>query len=276
MQKLSNTKLITLASKLLVLLLLAKLISLGVWWYLPSEGVELEAKKSYQPTYQRVTFHNMLRAVKRDKGSQHEEGEMSSSSTSSSYTMSNFILKGIYGSRFSGYAIIAKKSTPNDADIVAVDDIYEGYILKEIALSEVVFVKDKKEYKLRLEESSAKLFQQIEQMQTQDGESGQKEVTRADIQTYSQNPALIWKDIGIQEVKEGTKIVGFKVTRVKAGSKMATLGLMKDDLIIKANNIALSSLNDVLKLYKDIDKIETLALTILRNNQEQEIVYEIR
>lgn len=77
-------------------------------------------------------------------------------------------------------------------------------------------------------------------------------------------------------MKEGNKLIGFKVTRVKRGSKMETLGLQKDDLIIKANNIELTSIAEVLKLYKDIDKMETLALTILRNNQEQEIVYEIR
>ena len=270
MQKLSNIKLITLASKLLVLLLLAKLISLGVWWYLPSDGVELEAKKSYQPTYQRVSFENLLQAPQREIQTQ------STAAASTAYTMSNFILKGIYGSRYSGFAVIAKKSAPNDTDIVAVDEIYEGYVLKEIALSEVVFKKDGKEYRLALDEGSTALYESIGQTQELSEDGAPKEVTRADIQTYSKDPSLIWRDIGIEEKKEGAKLVGFVVTRVKRGSKMASLGLQKDDVIIKANNIALTSLNDVLKLYKDIDKLETLALTILRNNQEQEIVYEIR
>jgi type II secretion system protein C len=268
MQKLSNTKLINLLSKLLVLLLLAKLISLGVWWYLPSESVELNAKKSYQPSYQRVSFHTMLIAQKQDKAVQNGVGP-------SAYTMSNFVLKGIYGSRYSGFAVIAKKAAPNDTDIIGVDEIYEGYILKEIALNEVIFLKDEKEYKLPLDESSGPLLGRVQPQEPKD-DGAPKEVSRTDIQTYSKNPALIWKDIGIEEKKEGGKLVGFVVTRVKRGSKMDTLGLQKDDVIIKANNIALSSINDVLKLYKDIDKLETLALTILRNNQEQEIVYEIR
>lgn len=265
MQKLFNLKLMALANKLLILLLLAKLISLGVWWYLPSEGVELQAKQSYQPAYQRVSFENMLRVEK-------EEIAQVNGVKSSAYTMSNFILKGIYGSRYSGFAVIAKKAAPNDTDIIGVDEIYEGYVLKEIALNEVIFTKNNKEYKLSLDESSMPQVQSTPQTQ----DEGQKEVARADIQTYSKNPALIWKDIGIEEKKEGAKLVGFVVTRVRPNSKMASLGLQKDDVIIKANNTPLSSLNDVLKLYKSIDTLDALALTILRNNQEQEIVYEIR
>lgn len=274
MQKLSNTKLIALVSKLLVLLLLAKLISLGVWWYLPSDGVELLAKKSYQPTYQRVSFANMLTQA---KGAKAAQNGASVSQGGTSYTMSNFVLKGIYGSRYSGFAVIAKKTTPNDTDIIGVDDVYEGYVLKEIALSEVIFVKDGTEYKLSLDMGNPALLAAPQvQTQEQEIEGEPKKVSRADIQSYSQNPALIWKDIGIEEKKEAGKLVGFIVTRVKRGSKMETLGLRKDDIIIKANNIALTSINDVLKLYKGIDKLEALALTILRNNQEQEIVYEIR
>ncbi|MDQ7068989.1 MAG: PDZ domain-containing protein [Sulfurimonas sp.] len=70
-------------------------------------------------------------------------------------------------------------------------------------------------------------------------------------------------------------MVGFKVNRIKANSKMATLGLQKGDVITKANNIELKSFKDALDLYKKIDKIETISLVILRNNQEREIIYDI-
>lgn len=269
MQKLSNTKLITLAMKLLVLLLAAKVISLGVWWYLPGEGVELHAQKSYQPKYQRVSFANMLET---QKVQTQEQG----AAVTQASNIESLILKGLYGSRFEGFAIIAKKSSKNETSIVAVGEAYEGYVLKEIELMGVILTKSSKDYRLSLEQSDAKYAKALTKAEHASEEVSQKEVSRTDIRTYSNNPALIWKDIGIQEVMEGKKIVGFKVTRVKRGSKMATLGLQKGDLIIKANNIPLTSINDVLKLYKQIDKLETLALTVLRNNQEKEIIYEIR
>lgn len=269
MQKLSNIKFITLLSKLLLLLLAAKLVSLMLWWYLPSEGVELHSKKSYQPKYQRVSFANMLETEKTAQSSLKTE-------TKKAYSIDNLILKGIYGSRYKGFAIIAKKSSKKETTIVEVGESYEGYKLIEIELNEALFSKNGKEYRLYLEQSKLKLSNAITKVgdSTQDGL--EKKVSRSDIATYSNNPALIWKDIGIQELKEGKAIKGFQVTRVRKGSKMATLGLQKGDIITKANNVELSSLNSVLQLYKEIDKIETLALTIQRDNQEKEIIYEIR
>jgi len=283
MQKLSNIKYVKILSRLLVLLLIAKVISTAVWWYLPSEGVELSAQKSYQPKYQRVSFANMLKDEVQSKGGTQAEasGDMSRDAAAVK-SVEYLVLKGLYGSRFDGYIIIAKKSALKDTSIISVGEEYAGYKLKEIELKGVILTKGGKEYRLSLEDQEEKHQKAITKARSKSKQTSnlvedvaQKEVTREDIKTYSNNPSLIWKDIGIKEVMEGKKIAGFKVTRVRAGSKMETLGLQSGDLIIKANNIPLTSINDVLKLYKDIEKIDTLALTILRENQEKEIIYEI-
>lgn len=270
MQKLSNTKFIALASKLLILLLIAKIISLALWWYLPSEGIELNAKKSYLAKYQRVDFSNMLIV---EKNVNREVTQ----ATTQAYNISNMVLKGLYGSRFNGFAIVSKKSSPSQTSIVAVGEIYEGYELKEIELSQVVFTKNAKDYVLKLESSDAKLSGSITKVASEDQEElSQKEVTRTDIKSYSDNPAQIWKEISIMPYKKAGKIVGFEIKNIKKNSKMATLGLKKGDIITGANNVPLSSINDALKLYQNINKIDTLALIIQRNNEEKEIIYEIR
>jgi type II secretion system protein C len=267
MQKLSNTKFIAVVSKLLILLLIAKVISLVLWWYLPSEGVELNAKKSYQAKYQRVNFSNMLI---------YSKVPDAAPTRTKAYNINNLILKGLYGSRHNGFAIIAKKASPNQTTIVAVGEVYEGYKLKEIDLNQVIFTKASKDYVLSLAESkSSKLSNAITPVQTT-GDESQKQVTRGEIQHYVSNPSQIWKEIAIQPLNRGGKLVGFEIRRVKPNSKMASLGLQKGDIITKANNIRLSSVNDAIKLYKDIDKIDTLALTIERNQEEREIIYEIR
>lgn len=276
MQKLSSTTFIPIASRLLLLLLMAKIISIGVWWYLPSEGVELSAQKSYQPPYQRGIFSNMLSAEKKSSSAQSSQNA-DSNTKGEVKSIDYLLLHGLYGSRFDGFAIISKKSAKNETTIIAVGEEYGGYVLKEIELRGVILTKAGKNYRLSLEESDAKFESSITPVTNESTEpTQQKEVSRTDIKKYSNNPSLIWKDIGIMEKKENGKLVGFSVTRVKRGSKMETLGLKKGDLIIKANNRELTSINEVLKFYKQIDKINTLALTILRDNQEKEIVYEIR
>ena len=270
MQKLSNTKLIATATTLLVLLLLAKLIALGAWWYLPSEGVSLKQQGSYQPEYQRVSFATMLQTSKVQNTTKAPQ------ETKSAANINSLILKGLYGTRLNGYAILAKKSKPKETTIVAVGEVFEGYKLIAIALNEVIFTRSGTEYKLSLAEIDPKLLHKVSKVEERVDDEAPKAVSRADIASYSKNPASIWKDIGIKEVMNGGKLEGFKVTRVKRGSKMDTLGLQKGDVIIKANNVPFTSLNDVFKIYNNIDKIDALALTIQRNNQEKEIVYEIR
>jgi len=274
MQNLSNTKLLPVLVKLFVLLLVAKIIGLIVWWYLPSESVELNAKKSYQAKYQRVDFKNML---VREKVVQETKTQEQASDTA--FSINSLILKGLYGRKFSGFAIVAKKSSPKKTTILSVGEVYAGYKLKEIALQKVYFTKGGKEYALALPKTSQKSYikharRSQHSVNANDTES-EKTVTKQDIKYYSSNPSRIWKDIAIAPVKRGRKIVGFKINRIKRGSKMATLGLQKGDIMIRANNIPLTSFNDAINLYKKIDTIDTIAIVVLRNNEEKEIIYEI-
>lgn len=272
MQKLSNTKLLPVITTLLILLLVAKLIALVVWWFLPTEGVELNAKKSYQAKYQRVDFRNMLIKAKVVAESTN------SSATSAVFSINSLVLKGLYGSKFNGFAIVAKKSNPKNTTIVSVGEVYAGYKLKAIELSQVIFTKAGKEFVLTLPKSSSQTthssITRVQHRSSHD-EVDEASVSRTDIKHYSSNPSQIWKDIAINEIRKNGKIVGFRVDRIKAGSKMAQLGLKKGDIIIRANNVTLTSYRDAIKLYKNIKNIDTLSLIVLRNNEEKEIIYDI-
>ncbi len=274
MQKPSNKKLLLIATRLLVLLLIAKVISLVVWWYLPSEGVELNAKKSYLAKYQRVDFRNMLIKAK-------VETPKAKVDTVTTLSIDSLVLKGLYGSQFSGYAIVAKKSALKKTEIVAVGEEYAGYKLKEIAIDHVIFTKNAKDFILELQKSKSKgklnssITRVNNSVEEDNAEISEKVVTRSDIKYYSKNPSKIWKDIAIFPVKRNGRIEGFKVTRIKKGSKMAQLGLRKGDIMIRANNVKLTSFNDALKLYKNINKTDTIEIIVLRNNEEKEIIYEI-
>ena len=270
MQKISSTKLISIATTLAALLLVAKLLSLLLWWFLPSEGVELNVKNSYQAKYQRVDFKNMLQKIAVKKEQKKSE--------QTAYSINSLILKGLYGSRLNGFAIVAKKAAPKKTTIVSVGESYAGYRLKEIYINSVIFVKGGKEYLLKLNsKSSSNISGHVKRVSKKSASSelSEQSVSKKDIEFYSKNPSKIWKDISINPLKENGKIKGFKVTRIKAGSKMAELGLQKGDVIIRANNVKLSSYRDAIKLYNSINTIDTISLVVLRNNQEKEIIYEI-
>jgi type II secretion system protein C len=273
MQKLSSKKLLAILFTLLILVVVAKAVATFIWWYLPSKGIELADKNSYGITYQRVDFKNMiLKAVQ-------EKRQKSETEVVSTVSIKNLILKGLYGNSIHGYAIIAKKETPKKTEIVGIGEDFVGYKLNKIELTQVIFIKDGISYALKLEngkQKGTKNIQRVVRTKSTPSADIEKRVTRADINNYASNPSKIWKDISIMALKKSGKIIGFKVTKIKKGSKMAELGLEKGDVIVEANNIKLASFKDAIKLYKNINKLDTISLIIERNNEEKEIIYEIR
>ncbi len=273
MIKLSNSKLLSIASLLLILVLIAKTFSLVLMWFLPSEGVSLHIKPNFQPKYQRVDFKNMLT-------SQVKKAQVKQVSTlDGGISITNMVLKGLYGTRTSGFIIVALKATPKKTTILSVGEVFSGYKLKEIQNNSAIFTKDGTRFTLMLEDikKMASTVQQSKQKRSvsDDEPISQKVVTRGDIAYYAKHPKQIWKEISIREVKDGNKIKGFKVTRIAPNSKFATMGLKRGDLIVKANNVELKSYRDALNIYTKIDKLDVVQIVIIRNGVEKEIVYEI-
>ena len=268
MIKLSNSKVISIVTTSLFLLVIAKAISLGMLWYLPSEGVELSIKKNYQPKYQRVNFKNMIKneVVKTTKVKKVMDSGIS---------ITSMILKGLYGTKTKGYVIVAMKSSPKKTSIISVGEKYQGYVLKSISLSSAKFTKNGADFILSLKKikNATSVISRVKKNHSY--VQRDSIVSRSDISYYAKHPNQIWRDISIKELRNGRKIAGFKVTRINPNSRFAKLGLKRGDVIIKANNIKLQSYRDTLEIYNNIDKLDAVQIVVLRNNQEVELVYEI-
>lgn len=267
MQKLSNSGILKVLNKLLILLVIAKAISLVVLYLLPSESVELSVEESYQPKFQRYDFKNMLSST--------QKAQDSKEFIQSGISMTNMVLKGLYGTKKSGFIIVALKSKQNNTSIVEVGDVYSGYKLIAIKKTSAIFTKNSKKYTLYMDNIELDKKFSKSAPNNEDEMVREKVVSRNDIQYYAKNPKQIWREISIVEVKDGKKIKGFKVTRIKPNSKMATLGLKKGDIITKANNVVLKSYRDALKIYSKIKQIKLVQIVVLRDGIEREIVYEI-
>ncbi len=276
MIKLSNSSLMKILFKLLILLLIAKSITLGLWWYLPSDGVDVKVKNNYQPKYQRVYFSNMIvnKSIKKETPTQEIE-ETISTNEFSGINITNMLLKGLYGTSSKAFVIVAMKATPKKTEILSIDDVFKGYRLKSITSKSAVFEKNSKNYILTLDKSIRANDPKIMSQPVKTTSKDKLGVSRKDIAYFAKNPKQIWRDISIREIKDGKKILGFKVTKIKRRSKFADLGLKKGDLIIKANNVKLESYKDALALYKNIDKLDAIQIVVMRDNQEVELVYDL-
>jgi general secretion pathway protein C len=270
MKKLSNIDFISIITKLLFLIIAAKAISLALFWYLPSEGVELKIKPNYQPKYQRVNFYNMIKneqkkVIKKPKN------------IDNGISITSMILKGLYGNKTKGYVIVAMKSSPKNTSIIGIGESYRGYKLKSISLRSAKFTKNGTDFILSLKsvKNLSSSISKVRKKRDYGSEEATSVVSRRDISYYAKNPNQIWRDISIRELRDGKKIKGFQVTNIKPNSRFAKLGLKRGDIIIKANNRKLQSYRDALDIYSRIDKLDAVQIVVLRNNQEVELVYEI-
>jgi len=270
MIKLSNSIFLAIFAKLLTLLVVAKSIALVLLWVLPNEGVELNEQKSYKPKYQKVDFENMIHSPI------DAQGKNAAQNASNAVSITSMVLSGLYGKENYGYVVVALKASPSKTSIIAIGEEFSGFTLHSIASMSATFTKAGKEYTLELEKIKAGGGDSASAAETQIEDTSPKSVSKEDIALYAKSPQDIWKEISIVEVKNGETIEGFKVTKILKNSKMASLGLREGDVIIKANNIELKSYKDAIEIYNGLDKLEAVQIVVLRENQEVELVYEIR
>jgi len=289
MIKVSKSTALHLLIRLLGFIAMAKIISLVALWYLPSDGVELSVKTNKQPKYRRIDFANMIKDIKDIKDVKapkfNADGSPIPWKGAKNISITSMILKGLYGSKKNGYAILALKASAKKTSIISVGESFSSYKLKLIKPKGVVFTKAGKEYVLNLLET--KQISSITKANAK-GKTIDKakpaslsvteptsNISREEISYYTKNPKQLWKDIKIVDHKKNKKLVGFRVKRINQDSKFAALGLQVGDIIIKANNVVLKSYKDVFNIYNKIDKLDTVQIVVLRDNQEKEFVYEI-
>ena len=265
MIKISNLKIVHIFTKIVILLVVAKAISLGVLFYLPSSGVEVKEQVNYEPKYHRYDFKNMI-----DKRSVKDEAK-SALKSANSIGITNMVLKGLYATSKEGYVIIAMKVTPQKTSIIELFETYQGYTLKAIKHSSAIFEREGKIFVLDLEKTAVS----SSNMRLEFSEYDTKKIAREDILFYAKAVENIWRDISIVEVKEGNKIEGFKITKIDKGSKIVSTDLMEGDLIVEINNMSMDSYQNAIDIYNDIANISSLKIVIIRQNQKMELVYEI-
>jgi len=267
MNLVSKQGLLNVLSKVFILVIIAKVLTLLLFWLLPSEGISYRTSASVTPEYHRYQLQGMLTPAPK-----LYTPESRTTSGAVGISISNMLLKGLYKRKQGGFIIVAKKSTPNNTEVLGIDEVFGGYTLVEILNDGAIFERKGTRYTLNLPLSKSRPVV-LNPVHVDEGRA--HHVSRNDISNYAQNFDQIWKDISIVPVKRGKKITGFKVTRIRANTPFAQLGLKRNDVIIKANNKPMRSYADALGIYQGLAKLDALEIVVLRNNQEKELIYEI-
>jgi len=277
-----NPSLVRFVRNVLIIVIVAKVLSLLMLWLFQSEGVHYHANSSKLPAYKRYSVQNIIKPTQAPDPRtatgplSEEEVELAAYGPN----ISNMVLKALFKRKEGGLVIIALKAKPNDSEVIGIDDVFQGYTLKKILENGAVFMKNGQTFSLYFSEEQQQERSTVPRSGdntalTSSVSGGIKQVAKSDINRYAKDVKQIWKEIGITEVKKNGKITGFKVTRIKPNTPFAQLGLRQGDIIIKANNQSLTSYKDAIAIYKRIDKIDAVELVVLRNNQEMEIIYEV-
>jgi len=205
--------------------------------------------------------------------------------------LSGYKLVGIYsqGKRAVVALIRGNKTIIMSSD--SAKDNINGYRLVYATATSAVFqngdkkivlklsIKDSKTdtYKINKEFNPRKKVKEQKKAEPQivdDGET--KFIDRNLIQEYSLNPSKIWKNIGLYEVKKNGKLNGFKVRFIRKGSPFEKLGLKRGDIIRAINGEPIVDYATPMRMLRSADAIDDLSITIERNQEEQELKYEVK
>jgi len=269
---------------ILILLFLVKLLwfIVEIVWF-PVEGVNHTEERSAKPLYYRVklTQNEAPAPVVKPKVNKPPIGNIKDITLLAVYAASD--------------ATVVTVKYKGKTKVLGKGESINGFVLESAGSNYAVFSKNGKTYRVSLAipkskkrkshirpvQSSSSIVtpQQRRSSPSVKGEvidaGDHKIVERSLLKHYTENIDDLYKNIGIQEVKKGNKIEGFRVTFIRRGTPFAQLGVKRGDVIKAINGQELNSYSAALNAYKDIDKAQNITLVIERKNQEMELEYEI-
>ncbi len=250
----------------LVMVFIAKLLSLVLWFFLPKEGVEDSVKTSYVIPYMRYSIDDF-----RLQASQTKILDQANA-----LSIDSIILKAIYFMGEESFIVAAPKTNPSRSKTIAIGELFEGYVLKKVFNDYVVFERNYKQYRLYIVKPKlSSRWQNVQPKSVQIGEEPLRRIPSTEVKKAIANPTAIWKNIGIREHFVKGKQEGFKVSFVRKGTVFEALGLKVGDVIQSINNKELKNNAQAFSAYQELKDSKDLKLTIMRGQNLMELEYEI-
>jgi len=184
-------------------------------------------------------------------------------------------------------ALVAVIKRGSKSYVLRVGETILGYRLVEVDSFGVTLVKNSREYRLKMpntesylnnsftKESSNRVLKKGSLEDEIINDNNRVMVPRKIIQEYSSNMNKIWRNIAINPLKRGGKLIGFIVNYVRPNSVFYKMGLRSGDIIKKINGETIEDYSIVMDTFKEIKDLNTLILGIERGGKSLELDYEI-
>jgi general secretion pathway protein C len=280
MKQIISSKLFSTLIFLLSIVVLVKIVWIAIsLTFLPNSGEEFSSNSKSKALYFRVRLTNNKAVIAPVRVRTPRKAPVSS--------MRGIKLLALYNA---SDVVVVTVEKNRKTSVLGKGDKIDDFTLVSAGADYALFRKNSKNFKLTLENkktignqirrtSTPKAHSQREKASSNEKiieKDGIKMVNRGLLTSYTSHPEKIWKDIGISENNRNGHLNGFKINYVKRGSDFEKLGLKRGDLLMAINAEKLDNIGAVMSLYKDINNIENLTLTVERNGKSEDIEYEIQ
>jgi len=254
--------------------------------FLPKSGVEhIEISKA-KPLFYRIKLATKVKEPPKPKSKPKHKLKPKAPTVIS---MKGIKLIALYNS---SHALVVTVEKAKKTKVLSKGEDIDGFILNSAGPNYAVFKKNNKKFKLILGDDKIEDYLKKVKSSTikskpkpkkkpksniVENEYGDGKIVSKDLlNSYTKNIEKVWKDIGIDENKVNGQLQGFKINFVKKGSDLEKLGLRRGDILKAVNGDELNSYKSAYSFYGEIGTMENLTLSIIRNNQDMELEYEIK
>lgn len=281
MKQNSSTKNFSLLIWLLIEVVLVKLMWVTVvYLYLPEKGVDVETGRVKSVLHYRYRFASDIALPKVKSPIKNPARRVVS--------IRDMQLVGIYSSGNSCIVTLLKKGK---SFILSNGEKIDGFVLKRATAKEAYFEKAGKEYTLRLFEekrgghTGTGIIEPVQQSalpstREEDAEisnrDGVKLIPRNLLKSYVSDMQKAMQDIGLRPVRRAGQMLGYKVRFIRRSSPLGKLGLRRGDIVKAINGEDIVDLSGPMGILRAVDTIEGATITIIRNNEEKELEYEVK
>jgi len=250
--------------KFLIMVFIAKLVSLALWFFLPKSGVNSNSKTEFVMPYMRYSIDDF-----RLKAS-----EIKAADRANALSIDSIILKAIYLMGSESFIVVAPKNNKTKSKTIAIGELFEGYKLKKVFSDYVVFERSYKQYRLYIAKPKVDTrWQNVKK--AEDGVEDVRRISSTEVKKVIANPTNVWKNIGLREHFNKGKQDGFKVSFVRKGTMFESLGLKVGDVITGINHKELKNNAQAFSAYQELKNAKALKLSIIRGKTPMELEYEI-
>ncbi|MCT7633792.1 hypothetical protein, partial [Aliarcobacter butzleri] len=242
------------------------LFSTILFFFLPKSGVTFIDKNRFDLEYKRYGFY--IKSL-----------DLENETNNSIQTLDRYDLKGIFSTQSGGFIIIEEKTVSKENLILSLEQKVNGYLLKKIFKNYVIFIKNDKEYILKINDEKPTAFNtKIVNNESINNASSEKNnlivIDRTKLNSYLSDTEKIKNSIILQEVINGIKFDGFRVERI-LNDDFNKLGMIEGDIIKSVNKNTINSYQDLFKNFGNIKNERVFDIEILRDNKIMELNYEI-